>query len=126
LPAPLPWTADSGSVTADSTSYEASGGLGAAYARVQAVARGWYNGIFRDVGDVFDIYSVNDFSPSNVSIVPPGNPNYPLYGWMLQVPSTTPLYSFALSNGGASTPVQGKYANNSQGVSNLSIYPYVV
>lgn len=96
------------------------------FARVQAVQRGQYGGIFRDVGDVFDIANSTDLSDSTVSQVPVGNPDYPLYGWMLVVPTPTPLYSFALSNGGSSTPVQGTYSVNSQGVTNLSIPRYVV
>lgn len=71
--------------------------------RVQAVAAGDSGGVWRDVGDVFDIDSTK-FSDATVSYVPVGNPDYPLYGWMLQVPSNTPLVSYALSNGGQSTP----------------------
>lgn len=70
--------------------------------RVTAVAAGAYGGIYRDVGDVFDIDSTR-YSDSTVSFVPVGNPDYPLYGWMLQVPANTPLYSYALSNGGQSS-----------------------
>lgn len=97
-----------------------------AFARVKAVQRGQYAKVFRDVGDVFDIVNSSDLSDSTVSQVPVGNPDYPLYGWMLVVPGTTPLYSFALSNQGSSTPVQGTYSTNSQGVKNLSIPRYVV
>jgi hypothetical protein len=93
------------------------------YARVQAVQRGQYGGIFRDVGDVFDIQNAADFSSSAVNYGSIATPNY---GWMLQVPSLTPLYSYALANGGNSTLVQGMYSANSQGVVNLSIPPYVV
>lgn len=96
-----------------------------AFARVKAVQRGQYQGIFRDVGDVFDIANSSDLSDATVSQVPVGNPDYPLYGWMLVVPGTTPLYSYALSNGGNSTIVQGTYSNNTQGVKNLSIPRYV-
>lgn len=70
--------------------------------RVQATAAGFALKIWRDVGDVFDIDS-SLFSDSTVSYVPVGNADYPLYGWMLQVPGSTPLYSYALSNGGLST-----------------------
>lgn len=94
-----------------------------AFARVQAAQRGFYAGIFRNVGDVFDIALAGDFSDSTVSQVPVGNPDYPLYGWMTQVPSTTPLFSYAIY--GNSTPVQGIYAPNSVGVINLSIPRYV-
>lgn len=97
-----------------------------AFARVKAIQRGQYAKVFRDVGDVFDIANSSDLSDSTVSQVPVGNPDYPLYGWMLVVPGTTPLYSFALSNQGSSTPVQGTYSTNSLGVKNLSIPRYVV
>lgn len=97
-----------------------------AFARVQAVQRGQYAKIFRDVGDVFDIAVAGDLSDSTVSQVPVGNPDYPLYGWMLVVPNSTPLYNFTLANPGQSTPVQGTYSANSQGVVNLSIPRYVV
>jgi hypothetical protein len=75
------------------------------YARVQAVRSGQYGEIWRDVGDVFDIQNAADFSDSTVSQVPVGNPDYPLYGWMLKVPPTTALYSYVLANG-ANPPVQ--------------------
>jgi hypothetical protein len=97
-----------------------------AFARVQAVQRGQYGGVFRDKGDVFDITNASDLSDSTVSQVPVGNPDYPLFGWMLVVPNATPLYSYALSNGGNSSVVQGTYSANSQGVTNLSIPRYVV
>jgi len=93
------------------------------YARVQAVQRGQYGGIWRDVGDVFDIANAADFSNSAVNY---GSAATPFFGWMLQVAPGTPLYSYALSNAGASSVVQGQYANNSQGVKNLSIPRYVV
>ena len=93
------------------------------FARVQAVQRGAYGGIFRDVGDIFDIQNASDFSNSTVNY---GSVTTPSYGWMLQVASATPLYSYALSNGGISTLVQGTYSANSQGVTNLSIPTYVV
>lgn len=63
--------------------------------RVQAVAAGFYNKIYRDIGDVFDLLSTGDLSDSTVSQVPVGNPDYPVYGWMLVVPGNTPLFSFA-------------------------------
>lgn len=93
--------------------------------RVQAVATGFYRGQFRDIGDVFDLASPSDLSDSTVSMVPPGNPDYPLYGWMLQVPLTTPLYTWALGNGGASSPVIGVYSVNAAGAKLLSIPRYV-
>jgi hypothetical protein len=63
--------------------------------RVQAVAAGFYNGSYRNIGDVFDLLQVADFADSIASFVPAGNPDYPVYGWMLSVPATTPLFSFA-------------------------------
>jgi hypothetical protein len=72
--------------------------------RVTAVHTGYSSGTFRDVGDVFDIDS-SQYSDSSVSFVPVGNPDYPLYGWQIQVPSSTPLYSYALANGGQSSQV---------------------
>jgi len=94
-----------------------------AFARVQAVQTGFYAGIFRDIGDVFDIQNAGDYSNSTVNY---GSVASPFFGWMTQVPSTTALYSFALSNGGFSSVVQGTYSANSQGVVNLSIPRYVV
>lgn len=101
---PLPWTADIAIITADQGNFTADGGINlTTFMRVQAVVAGDYNGIWRDIGDVFDIVLLADLSNSTVSIVPVGNPDYPLYGWMKQVPASTPLYSYALSNGGLST-----------------------
>lgn len=71
--------------------------------RVRAVAAGDTGGAYRNIGDVFDIDSTQ-FSDSTVSYVPAGNPAFPLFGWMVQVPSSTPLYSYAQANGGASAP----------------------
>jgi hypothetical protein len=73
-----------------------------ATARVQATAAGFYRGDYKDIGDVFDLVSYADLSDSTASFVPVGNPDYPLYGWMLVVPSSTPLFSWASS--GNSTP----------------------
>lgn len=70
--------------------------------RVKAIAAGCALKIWRDIGDVFDIDS-SLYSDSTVSYVPAGNPDYPLYGWMLQVAASTPIYSYALANGGQST-----------------------
>jgi hypothetical protein len=69
--------------------------------RVQAVAAGFSGGLYRNIGDIFDV-DIGGFSDSTIATVPPGNPDYPLYGWMLQVPDATPLFSFAAS--GLSTP----------------------
>ena len=81
--------------------------------RVIAVSRGYYNGSWRDPGDVFDLLSAADYSSSAVSQVPVGNALYPLYGWMQQVPETTPLYSYALSNYGLSSVVVATYSGAS-------------
>lgn len=70
--------------------------------RVQAITAGFALSLWRDVGDVFDIDS-SLYSDSTISYVPVGNPDYPLFGWMLQVPGSTALYSYALSNGGLSS-----------------------
>lgn len=70
--------------------------------RMQAVAAGFFGNDYKDIGDVFDIVNPADFSDSTVSQVPPGNPDYPVYGWMLPVSSTTPLFSWAST--GNSTP----------------------
>lgn len=72
-------------------------------ARVQAVQAGFYPEIWRDIGDIFDIADPGDFSDSTVSLVPVGNPDYPLYGWMLSVAANTPLFSYALAYFGLST-----------------------
>jgi hypothetical protein len=83
--------------------------------RVQAVAPGFYGRSFRNVGDVFDI-TPEAFSDSTVSLVPIGNPDYPLYGWMLQVASTTPLSTYSLSTGqGLSDPYQSVMGVDSAG-----------
>jgi hypothetical protein len=70
--------------------------------RVKAVMAGEYLGDFKDVGDVFELVTSNDYSAYNVSQVPVGNPIYPFYGWMMQVPESTPLFSWAST--GNSTP----------------------
>lgn len=92
--------------------------------RVRAVTPGHYNGSYRDIGDVFDLLNANDFSDSTASMVPPGNPDYPLFGWMIGVPATAALFSWAAF--GNSSPVNGTYQPNSVGVVNLSIPRYVV
>ena len=69
--------------------------------RVQAVTAGFYGNDYKDEGDVFDLASANDFSDATVSYVSPTNPDVALYGWMLKVPASTPLFSYA--SAGAST-----------------------
>lgn len=77
---------------------------GVIFARVQATQAGFYRGDYKDTGDVFDLYSAQDLSDSTVSQVPVGDPDYPIYGWMKVVPSSTPLFSWALTGSGASSP----------------------
>lgn len=117
------WTADTKQVTADQSNATADGSFSGPLMRVQAMGRGYYNGVFRDVGDVFDIYTTGDFSNYQTNY---GSVATPFYGWMKTVPSATPLFSYALANYGASTPVQGTYSPDSAGHPSLSIYPYVV
>jgi len=68
--------------------------------RVQAQARGFYGGISRNIGDVFDLVNVADLASSTVDYL--ANPNNvqlqgyeagsgPMWGWMMTVPATTPL-----------------------------------
>lgn len=83
--------------------------------RVRAVSRGAYNEIWRDPGDVFDLLFAQDFSDSSKSVVPVGNPLYPLPGWMVQVPQSTPLYSYALANYGFSSIVVATYQSGTGG-----------
>jgi len=94
------------------------------FARVQAATPGFYRGDYKDVGDVFDVITAAEFQSSAVSIVPVGNPVYPLFGWMTQVPNGTALYSWAAF--GNSSPKSGAYLPNNVGVVNLSIPQYVV
>lgn len=58
--------------------------------RVEAVTAGMYRGLYYQPGDVFDIFSSADFSDANVNYEISGNEI--AYGWMRQVPSSTPLY----------------------------------
>lgn len=55
---------------------------------VQATADGYYHGLFHPKDDIFYIENITDFSDSSVSLVPVGNPDYPVYGWMRQVAGT--------------------------------------
>ena len=59
--------------------------------RVQAVTAGYYNGVFYNAGDVFDILKAGDFSDSTVNYEMGGG--IWAVGWMTQVPLTTPLYN---------------------------------
>ena len=93
--------------------------------RVKAVQPGQYGGLYLDIGDVFDLASPVDLSDSTVSQVPVGNPDYPLYGWMLQVSPSTPLYSYAQANG-TSYQTQEIYGTDSAGHRILPIPRYVL
>lgn len=55
---------------------------------VQATADGYYHGLFHPKDDIFYISNITDFSDSSVSLVPVGNPDYPVYGWMRMVAGT--------------------------------------
>jgi hypothetical protein len=57
--------------------------------RVQATAIGDYNGILYGPGDVFDIDS-RSFSDSTIDYSA-GGTGGPFFGWMKQVPASTPL-----------------------------------
>lgn len=52
---------------------------------VQAMQDGYYHGLFHPKGDQFYIFNVAEFSDAAQSIVPVGNPVYPVYGWMMKV-----------------------------------------
>jgi hypothetical protein len=57
--------------------------------RVRAVTAGYYSGEFRRPGAVFDLLNANDFSDSTQNYEIAGNES--TNGWMVQVPSSTPL-----------------------------------
>ena len=67
--------------------------------RVQAQAQGFYGGITRNIGDVFDIVdaqvasSAVDYlaNPNNVQLQGYEVGSGPMPGWMLTVPASTPL-----------------------------------
>jgi hypothetical protein len=58
--------------------------------RVQATAIGWYNDVYYAPGDVFDIATSADFANYEIDYLA-GQPGSPFYGWMKQVPPSTPL-----------------------------------
>lgn len=60
--------------------------------RVQAISAGEYNGQYYVPGDVFDITLASDYSDSTQNYEAGGEEYAP--GWMLAVPSTTPLYQW--------------------------------
>lgn len=120
---PLPITADSG-VTADSPNVTADGWLSGPFARVSAVRGGFYGGQWRDIGDVFDIYFAEEFSNYQINY---GSAATPFYGWMMQVSSSTPLFTYALSTGqGLSYATTEIYGQDTAGHPSLPIPPYVV
>lgn len=57
--------------------------------RVQAVTSGFYGGMFRNPGDVFDLLQASDFSDSTLNYEIAGNEV--TFGWMLQVAPATSL-----------------------------------
>lgn len=63
--------------------------------RVTAVQPGTYQGLYREIGDVFDLAVGTDYSAYNVNYGP--NAGTPQLGWMMQVPQTTPLFSAVVS-----------------------------
>jgi hypothetical protein len=64
--------------------------LGGSGFRVQATAIGDYQGVLYGPGEVFDILRAADFSDSTVDYSL-GEAGGPMYGWMKQVPASTPL-----------------------------------
>lgn len=73
--------------------------------RVIAVTAGHYAGVFRTPGDVFDIAQASDYSDSTIDYQPPSS-NTTGYGWMLQVPATTPLFNWLSANPYPALPPQ--------------------
>lgn len=57
--------------------------------RCQAVSPGWYNGVYYNIGDVFDLLQASDFSDSTLNYEFDGG-EYNA-GWMMQVSQSTPL-----------------------------------
>lgn len=95
-----------------------------AFARVQATQGGFYANIWRDIGDVFDIQNSSDFSNSAVNY---GSAATTFFGWMTQVASNAPLFSYALSTGcGLSDPYVSVQGVDSAGHPINSIPRYVV
>lgn len=95
-----------------------------AFARVKAVQGGFYAGVWRDVGDIFDIATSNDFSNSATNY---GSAATPFFGWMTQVAGNTPLFNYSLSTGcGLSDPYQSVMGVDAAGHPLWSIPRYVV
>lgn len=72
--------------------------------RVQAVSSGWYNGIYYQPNDVFDLLQDSDYSDSTQNAQPHGNEWAP--GWMLTVASSTPLYRAGIDSATPAFPIQ--------------------
>lgn len=72
--------------------------------RVMAVTAGYYLGVYRTAGDVFDIIQASDFSDSTVDYQI--NSNNVGYGWMARVPPGTPLVNWLDSNNAPYLPPQ--------------------
>lgn len=94
--------------------------------RVMAVTAGWYAGVFRTPGDVFDLLSNADFSDSTIDYMNVGSPfgsftfgsspfgsgntsNTVAFGWMKQVPRNTALFDWLSSNGAPYLPPQDPF-----------------
>ena len=94
-----------------------------------AVTAGWYNGVFRTPGDVFDLLSNADFSDSSVNYqagpiflesggiillmsggqlasMTSGGGSTSGFGWMKIVAANTPLFDWLSSNGAPYLPPQ--------------------
>jgi hypothetical protein len=71
---------------------------------VTAVTSGWYNGVYRTAGDVFDLLFAADFSDSTVDYQI--NSNGIGFGWMAKVPPGTPLVNWLESNNAPYLPPQ--------------------
>lgn len=91
-------TFDNSNVTFDNTGYTMDGGTYAPSPgfRVMAVTSGWYGDQFRTQGDVFDLVDGHDFSNYQVNYGPYAETNQ--FGWMMQVPASTPLFDWLSSN----------------------------
>lgn len=66
--------------------------------RVRCITSGIYGGVYYQPGDVFDLVFATDYSDSTVNYAGIGAGTQQ-FGWMLRVPSTTPLYSSEESAG---------------------------
>lgn len=54
---------------------------------VRAMSQGYYNGHYREIGDVFELLSISDLSNYNADI-DPDTADSPVRGWMLQLPGS--------------------------------------